>query len=160
MSTITKKYTLEQLIIEINEAHSRIVSSNKQAAKHRKILNKLKAAHKYDEYGLQQTLANYFEENNLQYLREVTLSLGGRVDFITQKSIIELKHRCNRGDIFQAIGQLLFYTQSPEASSLSLVIVSKGSLDIYMTRVLKELNIAYYDIDKINELEIKCLTNI
>ena len=111
-----------------------------KAKEHRHNLNKMNAGRysEGNEYEIQARLENYFISNQIPYKREVKIKYG-RIDFVTESHLYEVKKLWNKADIFNAIGQLTYYNRCHNdkyISSLCSEQFTPNQLDL-----LKTLNI-------------------
>jgi len=95
------------------------------------------------------------EQSQIEYKNQFIVN-NGRIDILTNEYIIEIKYGSNRSTIFEAIGQLKFY--SLFFPNKKLKIITTGKIMNQMENILYALNIEYeifnYDLE-ISE-DIKC----
>lgn len=98
----------EEIKKELAELHQLKV----KAKEHKRNLSKMKAG-RYsvgNEYEIQDRLEAYFISNQIPYKREVKI-IYGRIDFMTESHLYEVKKLWNKSDLFNAIGQLTYYNR-------------------------------------------------
>jgi hypothetical protein len=135
------KIRLEDAGQELNRLHLRITSNNREANMlKRRYNNMLAKEHKLrdKEQLLEYLYCNSLLNNGVCYKSQVSVE-NGRIDVLTDDFIIELKYGSSRTKVFEAIGQLNYYSMFYPGRDLKIVLSENPSMQVLM--VLKKLNI-------------------
>ena len=91
-----------------------------------------------NEYAIQDHLEAYLKLHDIPYKREVHIK-NGRIDFMTDKELIEVKKLWQHQHLYQAIGQLHYYNKST-GEKYRLVVCSEQFTPV-QEEILMSLNI-------------------
>lgn len=143
----------QSMFDEVNKLHRSIRLFSVEARVAKSQLNKKHIPHLYDEYGVQRHLSDCLNLNSIKHNKELPVDGGGRIDILTQKTIIEVKKHSSDKSLYGAIGQLTYYKASLRSYELRLCIVALGKPSKHMKNVIEQLDIKYFDINDIIEKE-------
>lgn len=132
--------TVKDRTQEIKQELSELNQLKAKAKEHRHNLSKINAG-RYsvgNEYEIQERLENYFISNKIPYAREVNVKRG-RIDFIADGRIFEVKKLWNKQDLFNAIGQLTYYNRCYDDKYI--LVVCSEHFTPNQKEILKTLNI-------------------
>ena len=135
------KIRMEDAGEELNRLHSNIIFNTKEANILKRRYNNIVAKeHKLRD---KEELLEYLYCNNLfkkgvYYKTQVAVE-NGRIDVLTDDFIIELKHGSSRSKVFEAIGQLNYYSMFYPGRDLKIVLSENPCIQV--SKVLEKLNI-------------------
>lgn len=140
-----------ETVDKINHAHEMIQISRARARIEKNRLNTYRTKHLYDEYGIQNYLADAMKFHKIKYYKEYKVKCGGRIDFLTDKAIIEVKKSCSVNSLYRAIGQLVYYQKALEEPREKLILVALGEPTEYGKTIIDTTGIYYYNIKDLIE---------